>query len=52
MDEWMERRTDERTDEWMEGMDGWLRNGWMVGCGEKEIELILEASRTGLGWVG
>ena len=41
-------------------MDGW--NGWLTATpadknegrkgGETEIELILEASRTALGWVG
>ena len=53
----MERRTDEWTDEWMDGMNGWLtatpadKNEGRKG-GETEIELIWEDSRTGLGWVG
>ena len=43
-------------DEWMDGkahgcmdgrMDGW--NGWLAAEKEMEMELILEASRTGLG---
>ena len=41
----------------MDGWNEWLtatpadKNGGRKG-GETEIELILEASRTGLGWVG
>ena len=52
MDGWKGERMNGRMNGWME---------WMVDCdpirmrggreGATEIELILEASRTGLGWV-
>ena len=59
MNGWMERHTDEWTEEWMDGMDGWKGtrmngrkngwNGWSAAEKEMEMELILEVSRTGLG---